>query len=164
MPNIKNENKIEHLWTILCSLSSIDNETNNVSLFNIIEEVAVSPQTTQGKDLGINDKKGILLPFEIISLWKRLNDTESIISDVKISFLDPNNNLMQNMGYKMEIKPQHQRMRMRVKANGITVTKQGEYFFLVEIKENTESKFREVARIPLLVKMPTPTDLKVLKK
>lgn len=160
MSNIKN-NKIEHLWTILAGSSSVDNETNSFSIFNILEEVTIQ---ANGQNMDPNEKKNISIPFEIISMWKRedIENKEEIISEVKVSLFDPKGIVVQEMGYKMEMKSQHQRMRMRVKANAITVTKQGEYYFSVKIKDG--SLLKEVAKIPLIVKMSTPIDFNLLKK
>lgn len=160
MSNIKN-NKIEHLWTILAGSSSVDNETNSFSIFNILEEVTIQ---ANGQNMDPNEKKNISIPFEIISMWKRedIENKEEITSEVKVSLFDPKGIVVQEMGYKMEMKSQHQRMRMRVKANAITVTKQGEYYFSVKIKDG--SLLKEVAKIPLIVKMSTPIDFNLLKK
>lgn len=159
MSNTKN-NKIEHLWTILAGSSSVDNESNSFSIFNILEEITIQ---ANGQSMNPNEKKNISIPFEIISMWKRVNDDkEDIISDIKVSLFDPKGELVQEMGYKMEMKSQHQKMRMRVKANGIAVTKPGEYNFSIKVKNNND--FIEVGRTPLVVKMPVSVDFNLLKK
>ncbi len=157
MKNIKSKSKIEHLWTIACSSSSIDGETNNVSLFNIIEEVGIQLQPPVGQVIDFEEKKAFPLQMEIISLWKRLVNDVDIASDIKIELLDPNNKKLQEMPYRLEIKSQHQRMRMRIRVNGMNFTGQGEYHFSVLVKEEEGDNFQEVARIPLLVKIASLT-------
>lgn len=157
------ESKIEHLWTLLCGSSAVDNETNSLSLFNIIEEITI--QTTPGQSMNLNDKKGIHLPFEIISCILRTQelDGKNIFVDMKIDFLDPDSQILQTTNSKVEIKSQHSRLRVRIKANGVTVTKPGVYNLVVNMKESNEKQLQEVARVPLVVKMPIPTDLNILK-
>ncbi len=158
------ESKIEHLWTIICGSSSVDTDTNSLSLFNIIEEITI--QNVPGQSMNLNDKKGIPIPFEVVSciLRSQESDGKSIFVDLKIDFLDPDNKILQTVNSKVEIKSQHSRLRVRIKANGITITKPGIYNLLVSMKEDSEKELKEVIKVPLIVKMPIPTDLNILKK
>ena len=158
------QSKIQHLWTILCGSSAIDNETSSLSLFNIIEEITV--QNLSGQSFNLNDKKGIQLPFEIVSCILRTQelDGKSLFIDTKIDFLDPNSQILQTMNSKVEMKSQHSRLRVRVKTNGVIVTVPGVYSVIISMKEAEEKQLREVVKVPLIVKMPIPTDLNILKK
>lgn len=160
---MKKENLIQHIWTILCSSSSIDSQTNNVSLYNIIEEVGFQLQPTNGQQVNFSEKKGLPFNMEVVSLWKRTNQ-ENLVADAKVELLDPSNQKMQEALYKLEFKPQHQRMRFIIKMNGITITSQGEYNFSILLKEDGSDNFKEVARIPIVVKITAPTDLRLLQK
>jgi|GEM_PF-4752138 len=53
-----------HMWTIMCSKSSIDRQTNNLSLFDIIEkiDVAVVAQV---------DQIIVPIPFHLVTMWVR---------------------------------------------------------------------------------------------
>ena len=42
----KENKKIKHLWSLICTSSSVDKTSNNISLFNIIEQL----NTTITKD------------------------------------------------------------------------------------------------------------------
>lgn len=156
----KNNQNVEHIMTTICNSASVDAESNNLSLFNIIEEITM--QDTNPIDL--KQKKSINLPFELISVWRKLDESKEVSSDLKIVFYDPNNNLMQEIGYKLEIKNPHQRMRIRIKGNGLNVTRQGNYYFSILIKNNEE--FEEVARVPVFVKIIAPvlSDIGIMKK
>lgn len=164
MENKTIESKIKHLWTILCGSSAVDSDTNSLSIFNIIEEITV--QNIPGQSMNLNDKKGIQLPFEIVSCILRTQelDGKNLFVDIKLDLIDPDSQILQTLNSKVEIKPQHSRLRVRIKANGITVTKPGAYSFIVSMKENSEKDLKEVVKIPLVVKMPIPTDLNILKK
>jgi hypothetical protein len=163
MKDMKKENLIQHIWTILCSSSSIDSQTNNVSLYNVVEEVGFQLQPTNGQQVNFSEKKGVPFNMEVVSLWKRTNQ-ENLVADAKIELLDPSNQKMQEALYKLEFKPQHQRMRSIIKMNGITITGQGEYNFSILLKEEGSDNFKEVARTPIVIKITAPTDLGLLQK
>jgi hypothetical protein len=60
------------IWAVLCQNAVIDKYTNNISLFNIIEEIMVSadvPQEESGEDFGV----GIPVNMELVTLWTRSN-------------------------------------------------------------------------------------------
>lgn len=162
MKNTKIGNSVEHLWTIACSASAIDSETNNVSLFNIIEEVGFQLPSTDGKLANFSEKKAIPVVIELVSLWKRVATVGEISSDIKFELLDATNQKMQEVACHLEFKPQHQRMRTRIRMNAINITGQGEYNFSVLLKENGGEEFKEIARIPLVVKIVVPIDFKSL--
>ena len=160
---MKKENLIQHIWSILCSSSSIDSQTNNVSLYNIVEEVGFKLQQTNEQQVNFSEEKKWPFNVEVVSLWKRTNQG-NLVADAKIELLDPSNKKMQEVLYKLEFKPQHQRMRSIIKMNGITITGQGEYNFSILLKEDGSDKFKEITRIPIVVKITAPTDLRLLQK
>ena len=45
------------------------------------------------------------------------------------------------------------RLRSRVQGRGLTVTKEGRYWFRVKMKENKDEKFKEAAALPLDIMM-----------
>ena len=59
---------IRHIWSVLCSQSVIDAQSNNVSLFNVIEQLTVVMKKTI-----IPEGKIPLLPIslELVTLWER---------------------------------------------------------------------------------------------
>ena len=164
MTSTKIKNEIEHLWTIICGSASIDGETNSLSLFNIVEEITIQNLTNQ--IVNPNEKKGINFPFEIISCIRRSQelDNKDMLIDFKIDLLDPDNKILQTINSKVEMKSQHSRLRIRIKSNGITVSRPGNYNFLVNLKEDANNEFREITKVPFVVKMPVSVDLNILKK
>lgn len=150
---------IKNLWTLVCKSSSIDNETNNVTLFNVIEEIGFLINPVTGNALNFAEKKTIPLDIELISLWKRGSSSGNLTADVKIELLDPKNVVMQEIPYKIEFKPQHERMRTRIRISSINVTSQGEYNFSILLKEQGGKSFVEVARAPIVIKISIPSNL-----
>lgn len=156
----KNNKNVEHMMTTICHSASVDIDTNNLSIFNIIEEININDD----KPIDLNQKKLIQIPFELISIWKRLDISVEVSSDLKIVFYDPDGVIMQELLYKLEIKNLHQRMRIRIKGNGLNVTKPGDYYFSIMIKNN--DLFEEVTQVPVLVKITSPvlSNIGIMKK
>src|SRR3989338_5214550 len=64
---------INHLWSIACSRTSVDRESNNISLFEVLEQLTLSGGPIQP------GKKGVVpILFEIVSLWTKEHENETI--------------------------------------------------------------------------------------
>jgi hypothetical protein len=58
---------IHHVWTVFCSSSAIDRDTNQVSLFDLIEQVTV--QAVEPRAAG---ERGVIpARFQVVTLWTR---------------------------------------------------------------------------------------------
>ena len=142
MKNIKN------LWSIICRSSSIDRDTNVLSLLDVVEEITITSDLNSG---GIKDSDIIPIPFEFVTMWHRSEIVEKELSiNTKITVVGPNGkeNVMGPIMLKFENgKPN---MRLRVKVNGISFNGFGSYKFKVSMEE--KGKFIEVQEIPLEIK------------
>jgi len=49
--------EIKQIWSILCESSVIDQETNNITLNNIIEEIQISSKDKIVSNIGSNTNK-----------------------------------------------------------------------------------------------------------
>jgi len=86
---VKTRQPVDHIkgvWGVLCSMSSVDQQRNNISLFNVIEQFNLPVAFfEQQKKL----KKTLVfpLPFEIVVCWRRVLNIgisdEEIVSEIK---------------------------------------------------------------------------------
>jgi len=78
----KNE-KLQHRWSILCRESSIDSQTNNISLFNILEQVGIDAEV-------FAEKKGGAIPMnlELVTLWEKQVEEEGVDAEVEVELQD----------------------------------------------------------------------------
>ena len=146
-------NQIIHVWTILVQSSSTDSKTNLFSLFNTIDELAVDINQ-RGNNTSKSDLKEskITIPasFQIVSLWKRNNNLDlEFRNEVKISLIDPKGKEMQHIESLMVIPADKKRMRFITPLNGMNITTEGEYRFVISIKELGQTSFNEVAVVPI---------------
>ncbi len=132
-------NNIEHIWTLTCLNSSIDQTTNLISMFNVIEELKVDVNLQKKTDV-IN----VPIRFEIITLWKKLSSNQEENDDIQINLVDPTGKNISTFNYKLNIPIDKKRMRYRVIVNGLPITKNGIYIFSVKAKDVKTKEFVEV--------------------
>lgn len=148
---------MKHLWSILCKQAIINNETNLISLIDVLEEITFSDPK------GLPDPKTkhvILLDFEIVSYWMRENNEIDI--DLHIELLDPNKNVVSSSDNKILIDhPENRRVRTRIKGNTFTFTVLGQYLLKINIREN--DKLKEVAEIPIDIYFKSHTEKEIVK-
>jgi hypothetical protein len=145
--------QLKHVWSVLAQSSSTDAVNNSFSLFNIIDELTVDFKPTETKIAKDAKKKDIItLPaqFQIATLWKRITDSNlELVSNVKVSFLDPEGIELQQIEYPMTIPVDKKRMRFVTQVIGINLSVSGEYKFLIKLKEPDSVDFKEVAEVPI---------------
>ncbi|HAT68128.1 MAG: hypothetical protein A2481_00560 [Candidatus Yonathbacteria bacterium RIFOXYC2_FULL_47_9] len=152
--NEKENNKIEHLWSVLCETALIDNETNNISLLNIVEQLSISsvPQVAPVSKEGTTEISTIPIKFEIVSFFQRRGvNTSNLEVDATLTFLDPKNKIIKDGQFKILFPKGMKRLRFRTKMNGLPVTTPGEYRFLLKIKEGKD--FHEISSLPVDIKI-----------
>ena len=119
-------------WAILCERVTIDRETNNLSLINVIEEVAVPAQPPQDLSEAISQSV-IPANFELVTLWSRSNPEypERWIGRVRIVVPDGPESITQE--HEIDL-TQFLRLRSRLKLPGIPAGGEGLYLFRIEGK------------------------------
>lgn len=137
------EQKLQHRWSILCTKSSIDAQSNNLSLFNVIEQVDIS------MELFANRKDGAVpINLELVTLWEKLIDGYEVQGDIEMEFQDPQGKSLGKFPYVISM--QKKRHRHIVRLDGLPVTdKSGRYVFKVRKKEEKGGRFVEVGEVPV---------------
>lgn len=132
---------IDHIWSVLCSRSTIDTESNNVSLFNVIEQI---------NPVGLPEGARGLLPMEveIVSLWVR-DDVPGrgftrVVIETPSSSVEPSAEGMIDLSSET-IK----RFRTRQRLLGVPFEGHGQYWFRVEFRTEEATEWITVARIPV---------------
>lgn len=152
-PDSKKESGIRHIWSILCQSSAIDRDSNSLSLFHLVEEITITKEkgTTAEK---AEAQKNFRLPvqLELVSLWDR-EDAEERSVDAKMQLLDPQGKVLINQTYPLNFEKGKRRLRFRAKMGGLIVSISGEYLFVVSIREGGAKEYRDMAEVPLTVKI-----------
>jgi len=137
---------MKHIWTVLCQKSSIDFETNLLSLFNCVEQL----------DLEIDKSKqlieNLVLPIELslISFWIIEDSNQDNNLEMKYQLTDPNKKILNQFNYKFEIKKGSLRFRNRIHIQGLNISVPGRYTInIMQKKDGGIGEFVEVLNLPL---------------
>lgn len=142
---------IRHVWSVLCSQSVRDADTQNVSLINVIEQlkgVLKADAPTEGAIL-------LPLPMELISLWERgdwelLEQAPTATVKAAIRIYDPTGEQLARAELTADVSGQH-RCRTVLRLNGIPLTVSGRYRLEVAVLDDGETDGRVVAELPIEV-------------
>lgn len=145
--------RIKHHWTILCGSSSVDQQTNNLSLFNLIEQLTLNIKREDWEKAMSEGKKGFLArtQLEIITLWEKGELEDEISAEAEIRLIDPKGDVLHKQPYKFNFTDKIKRHRERLTWNGMKLTQAGIYTFSINIKPSGSDEFEEVETVKLLV-------------
>ena len=73
---------INHVWTVLCHRTLIDQKSNNVSMIDAIEQINIK---------GREGPTVAQISMELVSLWIRSDPNTGTRGQYRISFIEPNN-------------------------------------------------------------------------
>lgn len=121
-------------WMILCENVSVDNKTNNVSIFNVVEEIKLDINVKE------SDKNSeiIFLPIKqkLISFWFNDNPTGMPNIKARLQFFDPGKKLLQETPLEINFEDGKKRLRFIIDLNGLMVTTSGQYTFSMVLENS----------------------------
>ena len=142
---------IKHVWTIVCSKASIDTQSNNVSLFNVLEQINIQDLVKPEFVLAFN--------FEVLTCWIRENPETPCKGRQRLAFIDPMNKQLAHIELDINL-AQTERARNRFQINSLPLTIPGRYFFRTDLQIEGESDWQTVNQYPLTVQFKTsPTEV-----
>jgi hypothetical protein len=139
---------IEHIWSVLCSRSVIDSETNNVSIQDVIEHIIINAEPTENGFLPF--------PLELITLWGRKELDKPAIGTERVAFVTPSGKSSIISESKIDLS-KVERHRHRVRLPGLPLSEGGRYYFKVELTDGDQD--HEVAAIPLVIQFQPQANL-----
>jgi hypothetical protein len=133
---------MEHIWTILCNSTSVDRDTNMLSIFNILEQIRFSGE------FPLEETQRILLniPFQVVTLWEPSGDNETEVSKAKLCFISPKGEMLSEEEYDVVFE-QSQKFRRIIRMFGIPYVENGTYHFEVRVSDGIT--WKAVASTPL---------------
>jgi hypothetical protein len=137
---------IEHIWSVLCSRSVIDSETNNVSIQNVVEQIVIQAEPQENGFLPIE--------LELITLWGKDEPKEVVEGAGRVTFITPSGKSDVISDEKIDL-TKAERHRQRIKLPGLPVSEAGKYYFKVEVK-NKDGEWKQVSAIPLKIEFQSP--------
>jgi hypothetical protein len=140
---------MKYIWALLCQDSTVDINTNALSIFKSVEEIIL-----EFKDQPLKKKEFIIpVKMQLISLWTAENPAKNNLLEIKIDFLDPNGKSLINEEKKIDIAKGVKRARNITDIKNLKITKEGRYMFKLSSIKSGGKKFETVAELPLDIKI-----------
>ncbi len=154
--SLKQKFPISCVWGIMCSMSSVDQTTNNVSLFNILETFTLPLTKKELEDqLKVKNPLNIRVSYQVVLFLKRLIDikisNEEKHADLKIKTINPEGKVVSETAFSFVFIKGKQNMRLILDINGMVVDKPGLYLHKFEIKASDNKDFFEIYETPFQV-------------
>lgn len=138
---------IEQAWTVLCVRSATDKETNNISLFEVLEQIQI---------FGPNRPPGgtavLPLTMELITLWERSDWTVPTRGTARAVIRLPDGETQPPIELDVDLTnaPRH---RTLMRFSGLPFRDPGVIRFEVFVRVTGTDEGHRVANVPLLVEM-----------
>lgn len=135
----------DHVWTVLSSDFVIDSETNNATLFNTLEQIAlIRTPEQEGKTPEV-----IQLRMALVSLWTRSDPEKPEMVEARYLVKAPSGKTSFSKEYRLNLK-KTVRHRVQIRFANIEFAGFGRYQFIVQ-KKLKSGKWAKVASVPLEV-------------
>jgi hypothetical protein len=133
---------IDHIWTVVCSASVVDRNTNNISLFNVIEQIRIPAH--------YQPDSAVAIPLDVSTLWSRHEIDTPSQERARLSLLSPSNEELRQQDFEIDLR-ESARHRSRIHFNVLPVGGHGKHVFRVELWNEQEAEWECVADIPVWV-------------
>src|SRR3989338_1372313 len=134
---------INHLWSIACSRTSVDRESNNISLFEVLEQLTLSGGPIQP------GKKGVVpILFEIVSLWTKEHENETIKGRGRTVLVAPSGAELPLLEFDIDLS-NHQRLRTINRITGLPIGEEGKHYFRIDLQ--ADGQWVEQGSVPLQI-------------
>lgn len=136
-----------HVWTLVCTKAVIDQQSQNLSIHDVIDEMTVEI-TTKEK---VPDDFVVPVPFVIVSVWERSQmDVPEDKESCQFRIVNPKGKELSNFEQVFSMLGPHVRSRVIVNVQGMPMQGAGRYEIQVLGKKGT--RWQKVATVPLVLK------------
>ncbi len=133
---------IRHIWTVVCSKSVIDRESNNLSLFEVLEAVQFfTPGAVQFP---------ASVPFDgrIVSLWARSDPSAPCKGHMQIRFLAPDGKVLLTSTGPIDLSAAP-RFRVVTVLPGISIAGSGKHEWEISSRMRDSDEWEVRTKVPL---------------
>jgi len=131
-----------HVWTVACMHAVIDQESNLVSLLDVIEQINIPGKPAPDKTVG--------LTLDLTTLWVRENPETPEKGRARITLVSPSGAELKSIIMDVDLSA-HERLRSRGRFVGIPAPEDGRYTFRVDSAPENSEEWIQVALIPLQI-------------
>jgi len=138
---------INHIWTVVCSQVVVDNQTNNVSIYNVLERITIMGEPKQETALPLN--------HAVVTMWERLDSDTIRKGMMRLSFITPLGNEIIKIESEINL-AEHTRFRNISNIQGLPIAESGRHVYRVELRNENESEWTHICDIPIELKFREP--------
>jgi hypothetical protein len=147
---MERRNLLKVIWAVLCERAIIDRDTNNVSLINVIEEIAISVQPPEGAPDEASDGRLVLANMELVVLWVRSDLEVPERGYGRIRVIAPDEREAPTHENEVDL-TQYLRLRTRIRLTSLPMRGSGVYRIKIEGRAPPSSEWTEEFDLPLRV-------------
>ncbi len=138
---------MEHRWSLICKEAIVNQETNNVSLIEVLERVEFET------DPSVKDLPEGMIPFSValVSMWSRSEPDKPERLPIRLVIKAPDGKIVKSEkpGLFQINLDQHQNMRVTFNIPALPFRGDGLYSY--EVQRKTSTGWRTAAAIPLTI-------------
>ena len=142
------------IWALLCEKTIVDQESNNLSLIEVIDELIVPAPLPQGVH-GSGAEGSSILDLRLVVLWERSDPLRPEKGQARIRIIAPNASESSVAEHEVDLM-ESPRMRAigHLLGSPMPFTQEGQYFVKIEAK-TADSDWQELFELPLQVSVQT---------
>ena len=137
---------IQHIWTAPCRVGIVNQDTNNVSLIEVLEELVLGPLRSR------QDPAKPQLPaiFDVVTLWAREDPERPETGQGRIRLISPQGETLVEQRLEVDLR-EVRRLRSFGRILGFSMQGDGVYSFRIDRRPDEAAEWEEVGRVPLEV-------------
>lgn len=137
-------------WAVLCRNTITNQETHNVSLIEVIEQINFTLLAGANAD----DYDSFPIQFFLVALWRRTKLEESETATMRVVIQTPNGSTIENSNSTPELMIDLEKsitFRAVVQFTAFPYTEGGEYQIILQLKQASETGWTTYDTVPLLL-------------
>lgn len=136
-----------HVWSVLCSKGVVDEQSNQISLLDVLEHVSFEVASLP-KQEGDNIRL-VHFPCQLISLWTRSDHDVPELAECRLYLLKWDGSESKRVPMEVDLR-KSPRFRSTFRMEGVPLGT-GLLWFVVECRSSADDTWIEAARVPLEV-------------
>lgn len=143
---------IQHVWTILCRLSVVSQETNNVSLIEILEEanIPIPPPANLGPGF-------VPAVVDVVTLWSRQDDNQPALGSARVLLISPSGIQLNEIVYEVDLR-EPRRFRHTSRMIGLPAQDEGRYHFRLAYRLQGTDDWVDAGSLPIWINVMRPNE------
>lgn len=143
---------IDHVWTVVCRRSILDESTNNYTLVEVLEQLSMGEPPEE-----VEFPVTVPFEFHIVSLWTRSDPDEGASGEERRRLFGPGGEELHQHTMTVELED-NRRFRNRGRFSAIPIAGAGYHYWEISFRADPGDEWTQVATSPLEVRVGVEGD------